>query len=42
MVLGREVKAEGSMPAEGPSLTHRFSAIDSSYIVSERQVHTHV
>ena len=42
MVLGREAKSEGSMPAKGPSLTHRFSAIGSSYRVSERQVHSHV
>lgn len=42
MVLGREVRSEGSMPAKGPSLTHRFSAIDGSSIVAERQVHFHV
>ena len=36
MVLGREAKSEGSMPAKGASLTHRFSAIGSSYRVSER------
>jgi hypothetical protein len=42
MVPGREVKSEGSMPAKGPSLTHRFLVIGSSYIVSERQVHSHV
>ena len=42
MVLGKEAKSEGGMPAKGASLTHRFSAIGSSYRVSERQVHSYV
>ncbi len=33
---------EGSIPAKGSSLTHRFSAIGSGYRASERQVHSHV
>jgi hypothetical protein len=42
MVLGREAKSEGGMHEQGAPLTHRFSAIGSSYRVSERQVHSHV
>ena len=30
MVLWKEAKSEGGMPAKGASLIHRFSVIDSS------------